>query len=172
MTITEALAEMKTLTKRIHSKREYVKTYVVRIESLRDPLGDSQKALKEEMQAISDLEERLVNLRRSVNFTNDITLIELEGISKTISGWIIWRREVAPTRTRFINDLRLKLERAREELRRQPMYATKDTQDKPLDMVVNVDEQALNKEAQQIENILGQLDGQLSLKNATIAIKE
>lgn len=171
MTITEALAEMKTLTKRITSKREYVTTYLLRIETLKDPLGDSKKALAEEMQAITDLETRLVDLRRAVNFQNDITTIEVEGVVKTISGWILWRRDVAPSRERFITQLRTKLTQARDQLRTQPMYATKEQTDKPLDMVVNLDEQALNKEAEQLKNILGQLDGQLSLKNATVEIK-
>lgn len=171
MTITEALAEMKTLIKRIQSKREYVTTYLLRIETLKDPLGDSKKAIAEEMQAINDLETRLVDLRRAVNFQNDITTIEIEGLSKTIAGWIVWRRDVAPSRERFITQLRSKLNQARDQLRTQPMYATKEQSEKPLDMVVNVDEQALNEEAEQIKNILGQLDGQLSLKNATVEIK-
>lgn len=174
MTITEALAEIKTISKRIQSKREYVRTYMVRLESLKDPFekdGGSAKAIEQEMQAIKDLEQRIVDLRREINFVNDTTQIEIEGVSRTIAAWIIWRREVAPGRERFINDLRMKLENARGQLRVQPIYLTKGEQEKPQDMVINVDEAALAKEAEQIKNILGQLDGQLSLKNATTMIK-
>lgn len=174
MTITEALAEIKTISKRITSKREYVCTYMVRLESLKDPFekdGGSAKAIEQEMQAIKDLEQRIVDLRREINFVNDTTQIEIEGVSKTIAAWIIWRREVAPGRERFINDIRLKLDNARNQLRNQPIYLTKGQEEKAQDMVVNVDEAALAKEAEQLKNILGQLDGQLSLKNATTMIK-
>jgi hypothetical protein len=173
MTITEALAEIKTIAKRIQSKREFVRTYMVRLENLKDPFekdGGSNKKLAEEMQAIKDLEQRVVDLRREINFVNDTTQIEIEGVKRTIAAWIIWRREVAPTRERFINDIRLKLENARGQLRAQPVYLTKGEAEKPQDMVVNVDEAALAKEAEQLKNILGQLDGQLSLKNATTMI--
>lgn len=173
MTITEALAEIKTISKRIQSKREYVRTYMVRLESLKDPFekdGGSAKMIEQEMQAIKDLEQRVVDLRREINFVNDTTQIEIEGVKRTISGWIIWRREVSPGRERFINDVRLKLENARNQLRGQPIYLTKGQEEKPQDMVVNVDEAALAKEAEQLKNILGQLDGQLSLKNATVMI--
>lgn len=173
MTITEALAEIKTLTKRIESKRAFVRTYMVRLESLKDPFekdGGSSKKLAEEMQAIQDLEQRIVDLRREINFVNDTTQVEIEGVKRTIAAWIIWRREVAPTRERFINDIRLKLENARGSLRAQPVYLTKSESEKPQDIVVNVDEAALAKEAEQLKNILGQLDGQLSLKNATTMI--
>lgn len=173
MTITEALAEIKTVLKRIQSKREYVTTYLVRIESLKDPLekdGGSAKMIEQEMQAIKDLEQRVVDLRREINFVNDTTLVEIEGMKRSIAAWIIWRRDIAPQRERFINNLRLKLDTGRNQLRVQPMYMNKEEKDKPLDMIVNVDEAALNKEAEQIKNILGQLDGQLSLKNATVMI--
>lgn len=173
MTITEALAEIKTIGKRITSKREYVRSYMVRLDSLKDPLekdGGSIKAVAQEMQAITDLEKRIVDLRREINFINDTTTVEIEGVTQTIAAWIIWRREVAPQRERFITDLRMKLASARDQLRAQPMkYKEEDV--KPMDMVVNIDESALNKESEQLKNILGQLDGQLSLKNATVMIK-
>lgn len=174
MTITEALAEIKTISKRIQSKREFVRTYMVRLESLKDPFEDkegSKQVIKNEMQAIADLEQRVVDLRCEINFVNDTTQIEVEGVKRTIAAWIIWRREVAPGRERFINDIRLKLDNARNQLRGQPIYLNKGQEEKPQDMVVNVDEAALAKEAEQLKNILGQLDGQLSLKNATTMIK-
>lgn len=38
MLITEALAELKTLNKRVEKKKEYVKAYLYRQEGLKDPL--------------------------------------------------------------------------------------------------------------------------------------
>lgn len=174
MTITEALAEIKTLVKRIESKRGYVNMYMVRLESLKDPLekdGGSTKVIEQELQAIKDLEDRLVSLRAGISFTNEITYVEIEGVSKSIAQWLIWRREVAPLRQKWIMQLRLKLDNARNQLRNQPVYVNKSSEEKPQDMVVSIDEGALAKEAEQLQNILGQLDGQLSLKNATVEIK-
>jgi len=47
---------------------------------------------------------------------------------------------------------------------------TKTSEDKQVDLVVNLDEAKLNSDKEKIKNILGQLDGQLSLKNATIQL--
>ncbi len=40
------------------------------------------------------------------------------------------------------------------------------------DLLVNIDETALAREIEQFEDTFGQLDGQLSLKNATVTIVE
>lgn len=42
---------------------------------------------------------------------------------------------------------------------------------KPNDVIVNLSEIELTKEAEEMEEILGVLDGQLSLKNATVTIE-
>src|SRR5579863_1653454 len=64
LTITEALAEIKTINKRLESKRESVRNYIARDVRVRDPLekeGGSAEFIKRERQAIIDLEERIVN---------------------------------------------------------------------------------------------------------------
>lgn len=175
MTITEALAEIKTITKRIQSKREFIETYQLRVDSLKDPLdkdGGSVKAVSEASQSISDLEDRMVALRSAIASANNTNTIALEGVEKPISDWLIWRREIAPGRERFLIGLASKLASARNSVAGQK-YRWGDAQktdDKPVDIIVNVDETALNVEREQMKNILGQLDGQLSLKNATIML--
>lgn len=178
MTITEALAEIKTVTKRIESKRKFVGQYLVRGSDFKDPLekeGGSQKNLEQEMQAIRDLEQRLVDLRRAINEANDATEITIEGVKKTISDWIIWRREVAPNRERFLDSIQRNILGVREQQRygnlRSLSRPSGQEQDKVTEVVVNISEQELAKEIEQIKNILGQLDGQLSLKNATVMVE-
>jgi hypothetical protein len=49
------------------------------------------------------------------------------------------------------------------------MVAT-NTDSKPGDIVVNVSELELANDIENMENVLGYLDGQLSLRNATVLI--
>lgn len=178
MTITEALAEIKTVTKRIESKRKFVGQYLVRGSDFKDPLekeGGSQKNLEQEMQAIRDLEQRLVDLRRSISAANDATDITIEGVTKTIGDWIVWRREVAPNRERFLDGIQRSILSVRENQRYGNLKSLNyrgdvGVSDKVTDIIVNVNEQEISKEIEQMKNILGQLDGQLSLKNATVMV--
>lgn len=175
MTITEALAEIKTISKRIQSKREFIEQYQLRADSLKDPLendGGSLSSVASAFQAIDDLEIRLVSLRQAIASANDETMITIEGVEKSISEWLIWRREIAPAKEQFLYKLALKLASVRDQLRRQPSSWNKPSleQEKPLDVIVNVDEKKLSDDREQMKNILGQLDGQLSLKNATVQL--
>lgn len=175
MTITEALAEIKTILKRIQSKREFIENYQLRLDSLKDPLekdGGSAKAVAEAAQAISDLEDRLVSLRAGIADINNTNSISVEGIEKTIADWLIWRREIAPGQERFLNTLTGRLATARQTVQGKSYQWGNDkgAVEKAADIVVNIDETKLSKDKERLKNILGQLDGQLSLKNATVML--
>jgi len=170
ITITEALAEIKTVGKRIASKKEFVNKYLVRVETMKDPLekdGGSSVVLSQELQAIADLEQRIVNLRRGIQQANDETKLNVEGIDRSITDWLTWRREVSEGHRLFLRNLRVNLENMRSAQRSQRFNSQTE---KPLDIIVNVDEKKLADEAEKLDNILGQLDGQLSLKNATVMV--
>lgn len=171
-TITEALAEIKTVQKRIATQQEFVNNYLFRTDNLKDPLekdGGSPQAIAERLQSIGDLQNRVVELRTAIQKANDNTNITLEGETKTISDWLIWRREVAPHKERFLSRLASKLSDTRD-LAKRTVYRGLDQQDKQVDIIVNVSEDWLAKEREKLNNILGQLDGQLSLKNATVLV--
>jgi hypothetical protein len=175
MTITEALAEIKTISKRIQSKREFIGQYEFRVDSLKDPLekdGGSASSIASAFQAVDDLEIRLVSLRQSIAKANDETTISIEGVEKSISEWLIWRREIAPNKALFLHRLAMALTSARDQVRRQPVSWNKPNleQEKTVDIVVSIDEKKLASDRELLQNILGQLDGQLSLKNATVLL--
>jgi len=175
MTITEALAEIKTIGKRITAKRAYVTQYLFRVESMKDPLekeGGSAKAIKNEFQAITDLEKRIVELRRGIQVANEDTILEIEGVKQSIADWLVWRRDVAPVRSQFLNMLSNSLRNGRDQAKRQgsSLVSIGSTAEKPTDIIVNINEAELAAELEKLTNILGQLDGLLSLKNATIMI--
>ena len=176
MLITEALAELKTLVKRIEKKREYVRAYLYRPDGLKDPLekdGGSQEVLKKELQAIMDLNKRVIDLRTSIQKTNLSTPLTVEGATMSIAEWLTWRKEVSDGDVRFISQARQTLLQARTQAQQRgaSVLAPGATAQNPSDVIVNVDEGDLAKQAEKLETILGTLDGQLSLKNATIQVE-
>lgn len=175
LTITEALAEIKTLQKRLAKKRDFVGAYLFRQDTVKDPLenqGGSKSAILAERQSIRDLEERAVKIRSAIQQANVSTMVTIGNETRSIADWLVWRREIAPTYKEFVSRMRSALVSARQQAQRQGVAVrpvdqqTGDTND----LIVNVDEKALSEESEQIEQVLGTLDGLLSLKNATTVI--
>lgn len=178
VTITEALAELKTLGKRIEKKREYIAQYLARQDGLKDPLlkdGGSVEVIVRERQAIRDMETRHVAIRTAIQRSNHATTITIVTVSKTVAEWLTWRKEIAPGAQAFVGKLRQGIVNARTQAQQKGwgiVSATVTTAEAkaPTDILVNADEADLAAEAEQFETILGTLDGQLSLKNATVTI--
>lgn len=176
MTITEGLAELKTIQKRLEKKREYIGQFLGRQDGIKDPLekeGGSVSAIARERQAITDLETRIVSIRTAIQKVNQTTPITVEGITKTIAEWLTWRKEVAKGTQAFVQKIRGTIQQARQEALKKgnQLVMPGGTAAAPTDLIINVDEGALAKEAEQLETILGTLDGQLSLKNATVMVE-
>lgn len=175
LTITEALAEIKTIGKRIEKKRQFIATVIARQEALHDPLaaqGGSQKAIVEERQSVADLEERVVAIRTAINRANTLTTVTAGGQTRTVAEWLTWRRDVAPSQKAFITNVQQQLGNLRREAQSKGMQIVQQVGATPeqKNIVVNIDERALAKEVEDMENTLGTLDGLLSLKNATVTI--
>lgn len=180
MTITEALAEIKTIGKRIAKKRESISGYIARQDNLKDPLGNeggSVEFIQRERQAIHDLEERVVQLRAKIAAANARTVIAVNGDSRSVADWLTYRREVAPGQQQFLNGLRNGLDNLRKQVAAKGLgivnaTATVNTAEvKPTDVWVNISEKALAEEIEHLETVLGGLDGQLSLTNATTQVE-
>lgn len=179
LTITEALAEIKTIGKRIAKKREGVPFYLARVEAMRDPLekeGGSASYIQKELQSISDLEERIVSLRRAIASANATTDLSVNGDSRTIADWLTWRREVAPQQQQFVGTLRSHVENLRRQAQQKSVgFVTASAQvnvgdAKSEDIIVNVSETDLMVQQDHLQEVLGLLDGLLSLKNATTTV--
>lgn len=177
LTITEALAEVKTIGKRAEKKREFVNGFLYRQDGIKDPLekdGGSVACVERERQALHDLETRVITLRRGIQLANDDTIVTIEGMARSITDWLIWRREVAPGRQAFLARMRNNLNAIRDKARREGvnMLPHGAEAQRPADIIVNINEQSLATDIEQMESVLGQLDGMLSLKNATVQIVE
>lgn len=171
ITITEALAELKTIGKRIQSKQAFIRENVIRQENLRDPLekqGGSPKLVSEEGQSIVDLCARVVKIRIAIQQANNSHSIRIGEWEQTIAEWLVWRREVLPFQLKYMQGLLNLIHDTRDSsgTRGRRMM----NEESKIDYVVNLDENALRSEVEFIQEVEGQLDGQLSLKNATITV--
>jgi hypothetical protein len=66
ITITEALAEVPTISKRIAKKQQFVLDFLSRQNGVRDPHekdGGSVTLIQQNLQGIADLESRLIAIR-------------------------------------------------------------------------------------------------------------
>lgn len=177
VTITEALAELKTLDKRIENKRQSILAngMLARQEGLKDPLereGGSREFIKRERQGIHDLEQRKIAIRTAIQQTNHQVYITLDDTTRTIAEWLTWRKEIAPDVAKFFQAIRGQLSSMRQRAQGQGIKVVGDNKDAttPLDVVVNIDEVKLSEEIEMLSKMVGDLDGQLSLKNATVMV--
>lgn len=183
MTITEALAEIKTIGKRLESKRNSILKYIARDARLKDPLeneGGTVEFIKKERQAINDLEMRIVNIRTAIQRSNLDTVTVIEGVSQNVAEWLTFRREVAEGRKRFLSGLSDGIQATRDKVQREGgrvvtagaanATAIVESGKAAFELLVSIEEKALIEEREQLEKILGDLDGRLSLLNATTTI--
>ena len=174
ITVSEALAVLKTLEMRINKKLGNILPYVYRQEALRDPLDDvggSKSYINKEIQSMEDLQEYRLDLRRAIQDSNEKTDVTVLGETRTIADWLMWRREILPHKQNVYTQILAKIEQARNEANRQG-YAISQQDNKRFspDFIVNVDEAEMREKLDRLQNIDGKLDGQLSLKNATTVI--
>lgn len=175
MTITEALAEIKTIGKRIAKKQEFILAHLVRQGNVRDPLdkqGGSWKLIQEEQQAIRDLAMRIVALRTMIQRSNQTTRLSLNGTSLFVTEWLAWRKEAAPILKQYLDQVWQHVSGARPHYQKQGLNVRKATEEtgEAVDILIHVDERALAEEREKLEATLGDLDGKLSILNATTEI--
>lgn len=184
MTITEGLAEIKTIGKRLEKKRAAVLANIARDSRLKDPLADGEGATSEgfisqERQAIMDLERRVVAIRVAIQRKNLETSCTVGENTYTIQEWLDFRREVADGRKHFLNQMNAAITGIRAKAQSQGARVTGignaaavvAAGDKPVvEILLHLNERELMKDQEGLEQVLGELDGKLSLLNATTVI--
>jgi hypothetical protein len=185
MTITEALAEIKTIGKRLEKKRQAVIANIGRDSRLKDPLADAEgmtstKYLAQERQAINDLEQRIVKIRTAIQESNLSTPCTVGATSMPVQDWLNFRREISAGRQTFLNQMNNSIRNIRAQAQakggrvtmagvaQQTNVTTGDNP--PIEILLHVDEKSLLEEQEGLEQTLGELDGKLSLLNATTVI--
>jgi len=145
---------------------------LVRYDHVNDPLGDSTKKLAEEYQAICDLEERDTKIRVAIQLANLNGTITINKENRSIFAWLCWRREVAKDAKAFAHNVHKRVKTNVDANAAQPKVY-KDAEDKPsmCKLAVNVSYEQFLTLDENIESTLEKLDGQLSLKNATVQLE-
>lgn len=182
MTITEALAEIKTIGKRLEKKKQAVLQNIGRDSRLKDPLdGGSLEFVKRERQAIEDLEKRIVAIRTAIQRSNLETRATVGSDTYSVQEWLNFRREVSANRQMFLASMNQAIKQIREKVQRDGGRVTfagaaatamvQAGEKQPIEILIHLDERALLEEQEGLEKILGDLDGKLSLLNATTVIE-
>lgn len=175
MTITEALAEVRLIEKKIIKQQKIVFENRSRLSHVADPYADAgggKKAVESAFQSVRDLGKRLADIRISISVANQATMLELNGREMSITGWLAWRREVAPQHLKFMEKLSGAVSKDQEQIENNPP-AYKDENGKVLlsEIIYNVDKSNLDKEIISFDETLSILDGKLSLLNATVVVE-
>lgn len=184
--VTQGLAECKTLLARIAAKEKGIQSYLARQAIVIDPhagethneLTGSAAFVAKELQSVHDMRIRYVDIRSAVHKQNDLTWINLTlpggtRISKTVTGWLSWRKDLSAGEIQSLKTYRTLCDQARRESTRRDGKVVTQGQGAPSenDIVFHIDETWLAQKLDDLEYILGTLDGELSQVNATTNIE-
>lgn len=174
LTITEALADIKTINARLATHWDFVSNRLARPAQVKDPLEKdgttTDAAVRQHRQAARDLRTRIVKLRSAIAQVNQAELLTIDGLTRSIADWIVWRREVAPGAKNELNQLSKSIDQLRAQARSKGGNL-KDQSNEPADIILHISETELVQEREHLEKVLGTLDGLLSLKNATTFVE-
>lgn len=182
ITITEALADIRTLKARVTKQNDFVMQNLAYPSQMVDPLqrqGGSVEVVRRTRQAIADMQERIVFLRVAISAANDRETLSIEGETRSISGWLAWKREVGPDVRRFLAAYRDGINQRRNAVvnemhvinQKRRVAAAEGPALVEVAVHAALDEQELAHEIEHFEKVWGDLDGQLSLRNASIRIE-
>lgn len=176
LSISEALAEIKLIEKKISKKRENIACHCIKMDHMPDPFekerGGSQGFLKSEMQSCEDLLERHIKIRNLISKANLENEVTVEGVTKNITSWLIFKREILSAQLSHLQSLKSTIERKLADAAARPQLYKKadETEAYLIKVSSNIDLNSLQKKIEDIITIQERLDGVLSMKNAQIQI--
>ena len=174
MTITEALSEINLIKKKLEHKKTAMQTLLIKADHVKDIYeseGGVTKHLQKEFQALSDLRRRFVSLRAAIseaNLNHEITVGE-----KTLSihDWLTWKREIAKEEQNHANYIVTTVNNYMTQSSKNPQcYDDAEGKKHLVTFTPTVDLAEWVKKQERLNDLLENLDGQLSLKNATILV--
>lgn len=176
MTITEGLAEIKTVVKRLAEKRQFILDHLSRRADTIDPLarqgsGSSEKAVLEALQSHSDLCNCIVTIRRAIRRANEATEVTVSGHTMSIADWLVWRRESLVQQNSTNVAIQQQIRVLRSSMTKAGGSVNPKEDPKGSDMLLHINEKALATNIEELAAIETTLDGALSLANATIQIE-
>lgn len=169
-TITEALAEITLIAKKISKKQEKINRYLIRQESFKDPLGDSKKEIDEELQSISDLLSNHIAIRTAIQKANLENRLTIGTFDMSVAEWLIWKREIFPKIQAQFRGIFSIIDEVRSRALKQGATVGSQEVGSPNNFVINVDEKYLSTIMESLQENYDKLDGALSLFNATTRV--
>lgn len=168
MTITEAMAELKLIDKKIQKKSDFILSNISSSDIVPDSLeGKGKERIKSEFKSISDLNKEYINIKKAINIANSENNVTINNNTMTIQEWLNWKAYVYEREISLLNNT-ISLLNKKTEPR---AYKDEDGNSKFEVITYNVDDEYISKEIETIMDSYERLDGQLSLKNATIVIE-
>ncbi len=179
MTITEGLAEIKTLNARIDKTGRDLLPFVCRPSTLRDPLekeGGSVEFVRRQRQSVTDMMTRIADIRMAIEETNLETELTIDKQTRPVKWWLTYRHEIHQKHADLLNRIMVTTADNRRQLmntQRQRAIATPTNAaaSEPTEITANYNETELIAESDGVQKLIGTLDGQLSLINATTFIE-
>lgn len=175
MTITEALAQVKLIEKKIESKTQFVLGNLFRYETQKDPFeakGGARQVLESEIQALQDNYRRLEKIRAAIaesNIDNQLTVGEQ---TRSVHEWLTFKREVAPKQIALFQTIHTQMKQRLDKDAQQPqVYKDEEGKTHLAKLVTNLDYVEYVRKYEKQQEIFETLDGLLSLKNATTVIQ-
>lgn len=172
MLITEALQEIKLCVKKIDTQREFVIRNFRIDENAKDPFekkGSTQaKEVASAIQSINDLTKRIVALRSAINKKNMETTLVVEGVTHTVSEWLIWKREVMPILLNVHRTMASMFSQSKTE--QEVSVRTRTGETMKIVYIINYSEMDFIQSSNQLNSLIERLDAQLSIIDATTSV--
>lgn len=175
LTITEALSEINLLKKKIEKKKETVLTNLIKAKHIKDQLesqGGAKAFVKAEIQSTQDLNSRLLRLKGAIAKANIETLITVNSRTDSIHNWLNWKRDIAQGDIKFNGQVYQSVKSHFDHLQKSPqVFKDEEGKTQLVEYESNVDYGDFLKTQEGLQDTFDKLDGQLSLKNATIVVE-
>lgn len=175
ITITEALSEVNLLKKKIQESDQAAKGCLVRVAHVQDPYekhGGSVEQYAKSTQSSNDLRRRLVDIRSKISKANIENQITINDQTMSIFDWLTWKREIYPELLKASQDqIGTLRESLAKEANRPEVWKDENGNTQLVKYVRNADLKLLEDKQNRLVDTYGKLDGQLSLRNATITIQ-
>jgi hypothetical protein len=168
LNISEAINQIEVIDRLVARKQQLIDAYLLREAAVRDPLerdGGTAGVLAREYRSIQALLGRKVRIRRAVQAANEQATITHGDTTRSVADWLVWKREVVARRSRFLGQMRHRIEQGRRSVSRKGAAPGR------ADLIVHVNEKDLSGEVESLEELRGYLAGQLALKNATVLVE-
>lgn len=175
LTITEALSEINLIKKKTEKKETNVLSNLYRAKHIKDQLekeGGSKTFVYSEIQAIKDLMKRYIKIKGAIAKANIENQITVNDKTMSIHDWLNWKRDCSKGEIEFNTKIHNQVKNHFDAIQRQPQVF-KDDEGKThlVEFESNVEYGDFLKSAENLQETFDKLDGQLSLKNATIVVE-